>query len=185
MPPATPESGGELAASLAELRAWAHAVTGLPAVHAVGEAGPAARVLLHPLGLAPRPSQALTPMAGRVVVSAELTASVLVTVVGGEPDAAACAAADLALDALAGGRDLAPDGPAPHVWAGLGLPPAAAFVVEVPVRRLLPRAPAPLVRQPLRTDLRPSSEPPAESLPAPPADVPPAPQPDPAPSSPQ
>lgn len=145
-----PELAEDFARAIEPVSAWATDVTKLPVVHDFDEehTGDGA-VLLRPLGLE------LAPAAGPVmrhISSAELTLDLLVTTVGLPVFEAAGMTSGLALSAAADGEWLM-DAAAPslELWRALERPPAPAFTLRIPVRRLLERPTAPLVREPIRT----------------------------------
>jgi hypothetical protein len=144
-----PESGKDFARALDPVREWATAVTELPVIHDFDEehAGDAA-VLLRPLDLE------LAGSSGpdrRHISSAELLLDVLVTTVGLPVFEAAGLTTELALSAAADGEWwMGAPAPSVELWRALERPPVPAFVLRVPVRRLLERPTAPLVREPVR-----------------------------------
>lgn len=131
-----------------QVREWAADVSGLPVVHDFEEKheGEGA-VVLRPI------SFALKPWTGPVlrhISSAELTLDLLVTTTGLPVFDAAGITSGLALAASSDTEwtmDAAP--PSLELWTALGRPPAPAFTLQVPVRRLIERPPTPLVREPL------------------------------------
>lgn len=149
--PIRPDLVEDFEGAVAPVSEWVASLTGLDVVHDWDEAHDgAATVVLRPMSLA------LAPAAGPVrahVSSAELTLTLLVSVAGAPVRDAAAIVTALALAAGI-------DGPCPvgdetvdaATWLSLGRPPAPAFTLRVPVRRLVERA-APLVREPLRLDL--------------------------------
>jgi hypothetical protein len=144
-----PESADDFARALDPVRQWATAVTDLPVVHDFDEQhdGDGA-VLLRPLEIE------LAPAAGPVlrhISSAELTLDVLVTTVGLPVFDAAGLTSELALSAAADGEwRMSSAAPSLDLWHALGRPPAPAFILQVPVRRLLDRPSAPPVLEPVR-----------------------------------
>lgn len=144
-----PELAEDFIRALDPLREWASTATQLPVIHDFDEehTGDAA-VLLRPLELE------LTPASGPVqrhISSAEVRLDVLVTTVGLSVFEAAGITSGLALSAAADGEwvmDAAP--PSLELWRALDRAPVPAFVLRVPVRRLLERPSAPLVREPVR-----------------------------------
>jgi len=166
MPPneQPPVHGAECSAALAELHDW---VTADEGGHLVGLAVAAAEaapqdgeghavVVLLPLRVAP--SRGGGP-SGRVVTSAEVTMRVLLTSRGGTTTERACLVTELALRLIAAGRwTLDADGPPPELWPSLGLTPRPGLLLELKVRRLLDRAPAPPVRHPIRLGSMPIRE---------------------------
>ncbi|MCR2792316.1 hypothetical protein NQ156_04485 [Microbacterium sp. zg.Y625] len=144
-----PEPVDDFFLALDPVRAWAGAVSGLPVVHDFDDAhaGDGA-VVLRPLEL--EVAAAAGPVL-RHISSAELTLGALVTTVGLPLFPAAGTTSALALAAAAEGEwrmDAAP--PSLELWRALQRAPAPAFILRVPVRRLLERPTAPLVRQPVR-----------------------------------
>lgn len=152
MPPNTnphPEAAGDFALAMEPVQAWAGRVTGLPVVHDWPEtAADGGAVLLRPLSIALAPA---TGPVMRHISSAELTASLLVGVVGLPVWEASGLTAALALDAATDGQwTMGAEAPSTELWQALGHPPVPAFLLSVPVRRLLEHPNAPLVREPLR-----------------------------------
>ncbi len=87
----------------------------------------------------------------RHISSAELTATLLVGVVGLPVWEASGITAALALDAASDGEwTMDAAGPSTELWQALGHPPVPAFLLSVPVRHLREYPKAPLVREPLR-----------------------------------
>ena len=144
-----PELAGDFSRALEPVTEWAATVTGLPVVHDFDEEhGGTGAVLLRPLDFA------VAPASGPVlshISSAELTLNLLVTTVGLPVFEAAGMTSGLALAASAD-SDWLLDASAPslELWRALDRPPAPAFTLRVPVRRLIERPAAPLVREPLR-----------------------------------
>jgi hypothetical protein len=144
-----PEAGRDFARALDPVRDWAAAATKLPVVHDFDEehTGDGA-VLLRPLDLE------LAPARGPVlrhVSSAEFSLGLLVTTVGLPIFDAAGVTSELAL-AAAAENEWVMDGERPslELWRALNRPPAPAFTLHVPVRRLLDRPTAPPVLEPVR-----------------------------------
>ncbi|WP_194410445.1 carboxypeptidase-like regulatory domain-containing protein [Microbacterium cremeum] len=141
--------GQDYQLALAPVRAWAQDVTGLKVVDDwdAGDEG-ASAVVLRPLALAV--AAASGPVL-RQVSSAELLLDLLVTVIAPTASEAAAATSDLALAAQSENDwAIASDAPGLDLWRALGQPPVPAIVLRVPVRRVIERDPAPLVREPLR-----------------------------------
>lgn len=147
---ATPqsESAGDFALAMKPVEVWVGRVTGLPVVHDWQDAPDDGAVLLRPLSIALAPA---TGPVMRHISSAQLTATLLVGVVGLPLWEASGVTAALALDAASGG-DWVMDagGPSIELWRALGHPPVPAFLLLVPVRRLHEHPQAPLIRGPLR-----------------------------------
>ncbi|MCD1269534.1 hypothetical protein B5M43_011935 [Microbacterium sp. MEC084] len=150
---ASEQLGADLVAALEPVERWAAEATGLPVVFDEGDAAAGGAVLLRPLSIA------LAPATGPVlrhISSAEVTLDVLVTVVGRNAYDSARAAVALALAAQTDVSWRLEPGPVdPGLWRALGRPPQPAFILQVPVRRLIERAAAPPVREPLHADLVP------------------------------
>lgn len=143
-----PEPVDDFSRAVRPVAEWAAAVSGLPVVHDWGEArsGQGA-VLLRPLAIAVAPH---TGPARSQVTSAELTLDLLVTVVELPVFEAAAATSALALASGDGDWHMAAAGPDVRLWEALGRAPAPAFVLRVPVRRILERPAAPVVQEPIR-----------------------------------
>lgn len=143
-----PELARDFAGALDPVREWASTVSGLPVVHDFDEPNDGGAVLLRPVALQPAP--AAGPVL-RHVSSAELTLDVLVTTVGLPLAEAAGITSGLAL-AAAVDAEWTMDASAPslELWRSLDRPPAPAFTLRLPVRRLIERPATPLVREPLR-----------------------------------
>ncbi|GAA1957140.1 hypothetical protein [Microbacterium deminutum] len=148
MPP-NPEPSEDFARAVEPVVDWATSVTKLPVVHDFDEEHTGAgAILLRPLELE------IAPAAGPVmrhISSAELTLDLLVTTVGLPVFDAAAMTSGLALSATADSdwmMDAA--GPSLELWRALDRPPAPAFILRVPVRRIVERPTAPLVREPVR-----------------------------------
>ncbi|GAA1974982.1 carboxypeptidase-like regulatory domain-containing protein [Microbacterium pumilum] len=143
-----PEPAEDFARAIEPVSAWATDVTKLPVVHDFDEehTGDGA-VLLRPLHLE------LAGPAGpdrRYISSAELTLGLLVTTVGLAMFDAAGVTSGLALSATSD-TDWPMDaaGPSLDLWRALDRAPAPAFILRVPVQRIVERPTAPLVREPL------------------------------------
>ncbi|MGC5173150.1 carboxypeptidase-like regulatory domain-containing protein [Microbacterium sp. DT81.1] len=145
-----PESGDDFARALDPVRQWARAVADLPVIHDFDDEheGDGA-VLLRPLELEAAPASGPDR---RYISSAELSLGVLVTTVGLPVFEAAGITSGLALSARSDGEwPMDASGPSLGLWRALARPPAPAFILRVPVRRILDRPAAPLVREPLHT----------------------------------
>lgn len=147
MPP-SPDPDAELSRALTPVADLATAVTGLPVVHDWGEEGDGGAVLLRPLALSMDPGSAL---AARQQSGTRLTLDLLVAAVGLPPFDAAATTTSLAL-ALAEQNDwlMETERTDAAMWQALGQAPVPAVILRVPVRRIVERPLAPLVRQPLR-----------------------------------
>ncbi|MFH8251388.1 carboxypeptidase-like regulatory domain-containing protein [Microbacterium sp. B2969] len=147
-----PEPRDDLARAVEPVREWVAAASGLPVVHDFDEEhdGKGA-VLLRPLEF--ELASATGPVL-RHISSAELTLGLLVTTLGLPAFEAAGVTSALALAARTEGEWVM-DAAAPslELWQALQHPPAPAFILRVPVRRLIERPATPLVREPLRTTM--------------------------------
>jgi hypothetical protein len=144
-----PDLSEDFTRAVEPVREWAADASGLPVVHDFDEEHDGAgAVLLRPLEFA------IAPATGPVrshISSAELTLHLLVTTVGLPALEAAGITSGLALAATADTGWLMDAGAPSHdLWRALGRPPAPAFLLHIPVRRLVERPPAPLVREPLQ-----------------------------------
>lgn len=142
------EVGEDFERAITPVADWAARVTGLPVVHDRAEVDGDAAVVLQPLDLVlPAVPTGVLPRTRLAEVSLRL----LVSVNGPTARAAAAATCALALDATVEAEwPVEPGPPDLALWQALGQPPAPAFVLVVPVRRVVPLAPTPLVRQPLQ-----------------------------------
>jgi hypothetical protein len=117
---------------------------GSPLVAAAGEGR---EVVLHLLDLTPSP-----PPRGPSAPALQLVARYLVFVREGDGTDGRSLLAELAFAALATPRLEIDRTPLPlDFWRGAGIAPRPSLVVRVPVPRLPPSRPAPLVRAPLET----------------------------------
>lgn len=146
--PRSPETDAAFAGAVTPVAELAAAVTGLPVVHEWGEETESGAVLLRPLALSVQPG---SEPALRQLSGTRLTLELLVATVGLTPFDAAATTTSLAL-ALAEQSDwlLETGHTDAAMWRALGRAPVPAVVVRVPVRQVVERPLAPLVRQPLR-----------------------------------
>lgn len=147
--PLNPEITAEFDSAMTPIKHWATSVTGLAVVHESNSEFPEdGAVLVHPLSLA------LAPASGPVephLSSAELTAEVLISIVGLPVWEAAGITAALALDAISDSDwVMGAEAPSVELWRALNRQPTPAFILRVPVRRVRIRQRARLVRSPLR-----------------------------------
>lgn len=145
---ANPEVGEDFERSITPVADWAAASTGLPVVYDRAETPAGATVLIYPLDLELPTAPMATGARTRV---AELSVRLLVSVVGASAFEAAATTSSLALDAAIDSQwRVEPGPPDLALWRALEQPPVPAFVLVVPVRRIVDQAPAPPVRHRLK-----------------------------------
>jgi len=145
---ADPEVGDDFERSITPVADWAETRTGLPVVYDRAETSAGATVLLYPLDLQLPAAPMATGARTRV---AEVSVRLLVSVIGASAFDAAAATSALALEAAVDSEwRVEPGSPDLALWRALGQPPVPAFILVVPVRRILDHAPAPPVRHRLK-----------------------------------
>ncbi|GAA2095473.1 hypothetical protein GCM10009841_06610 [Microlunatus panaciterrae] len=139
----TPSAQGILAAELSAIRDWVQDRSGLPCQIGPADDRADSYIQLSTVRL-------VAGVHNSDPVAARVDAHVLVLAHGPDHAAAADAAAALMVQALVERSwELLAGQPDPELWRSLGLPPAPAFMITVPVRLPLHRAVAPPVRRPL------------------------------------